>query len=291
MADPRRRTQRSVDGEFFVDTTCIDCDTCRQLAPATFEDDGEHSFVQRQPQSAVDVRAALRALLACPTGSIGTLGHNGAKQVRDDFPLPIAAGVSYCGFTSPRSFGGSSYLIEHRDGNWLVDSPKFTAHLVKTIEARGGVARIFLTHSDDVADAARWAAHFGAQRIIHRRELRAQPDAELVIDGVEPIALGNEFTAIPTPGHTAGHCSLLYAPSGSETFLFNGDHAWWSRNKERIWASRDVCWHDWTEQTRSIERLLVFEIDWILPGHGERKHLGRVRMRQDLERLVRDMRA
>src|SRR5207244_8144008 len=142
-------------------TTCIDCDTCRQLAPATFGDNGEHSFVQSQPRDAGETRAALRALLACPTGSIGTRGPNDAKSVRDDFPMSIASGISYCGFTSPRSFGGSSYLVEHRDGNWLVDSPKFTAHLVKAIEARGGIARIFLTHSDDVADAARWAAHFG----------------------------------------------------------------------------------------------------------------------------------
>lgn len=291
MSDPRRKTRGNVDGEFFVDQTCIDCDTCRQLAPDVFEDNGDQSFVKSQPSDAGHVRSALRALLACPTGSIGTAGTNDAKSVRDDFPLPIAAGISYCGFTSPHSFGGSSYLIEDATGNWLVDSPKFTSHLVKRIEGRGGLARIFLTHQDDVADAARWAKHFGAERVIHQNELHAQPDAEIVVAGTDPIALGPEFTLIPTPGHTAGHCSLLHAPKGGETFLFNGDHAWWSRNKERVWASHDVCWHDWAEQIASIERLIPFEIDWLLPGHGERRHLGRARMRAELERLAHDMRS
>ena len=39
--------------------------------------------------------------------------------------------VYYCGFNSPKSFGGNSYFIEHPEGNWLVDSPKFLPQLVK----------------------------------------------------------------------------------------------------------------------------------------------------------------
>ena len=33
MANPKLRLEENVAGEFFVDSTCIDCDTCRQLAP------------------------------------------------------------------------------------------------------------------------------------------------------------------------------------------------------------------------------------------------------------------
>jgi hypothetical protein len=36
MADPAHRLPENVEGSFFVDSTCIDCDTCRQIAPATF---------------------------------------------------------------------------------------------------------------------------------------------------------------------------------------------------------------------------------------------------------------
>jgi glyoxylase-like metal-dependent hydrolase (beta-lactamase superfamily II)/ferredoxin len=292
MADPKKPTRGNVPGAFFVDTTCIDCDTCRQLAPDTFQDNGTHSFVLAQPADDVAERAALHALLACPTGSIGTRGPNLAKEVVHDFPMPIATGVSYCGFTSQHSFGGSSYFVEHPEGNWLIDSPKFTTHLVRAFESRGGLARIFLTHQDDVADAARYAAHFKAERIIHERELQAQPDAEIVIHGEDPIALHAEFTVIPTPGHTAGHCVLLHAPrSTSERYLFSGDHIWWSRNKRRVWASREVCWHSWDEQIRSVERLIDVEFNWLLPGHGERRSLPASHFRMELERLVHDMRA
>src|SRR5262249_55506183 len=46
MADRKKIVSQNVPGEFFVDTTCIDCDTCRQLAPTVFEDNGEFSYVQ-----------------------------------------------------------------------------------------------------------------------------------------------------------------------------------------------------------------------------------------------------
>ena len=36
MADLKKKLSTNVAGDFFVDSTCINCDTCRQLAPATF---------------------------------------------------------------------------------------------------------------------------------------------------------------------------------------------------------------------------------------------------------------
>lgn len=42
MALIERRLPENVDGEFFVDDSCIDCDACRQIAPETFRDHGGH---------------------------------------------------------------------------------------------------------------------------------------------------------------------------------------------------------------------------------------------------------
>ena len=81
MANLLNRVPENAPGEFFVDSTCIDCDACRQLAPETFEDAGEHSCVYAQPHTPEQRRNALRALLACPTGSIGTEHANTAKEV------------------------------------------------------------------------------------------------------------------------------------------------------------------------------------------------------------------
>jgi glyoxylase-like metal-dependent hydrolase (beta-lactamase superfamily II)/ferredoxin len=287
MANWKKRVPENRPGEFYVDSTCINCDACRQLAPATFADAGDTSFVSRQPMSPDELRAATRALLACPTGSIGTVHSNNAGEVKADFPLHIADGVYYCGYNSPKSYGGNSYFIQHPDGNWLVDSPKFLAHLVGRFETMGGIRYVFLTHRDDVADADRYAQRFGAQRIIHREEVDAQPCAEMVIDGMAPFELFPGFLCIPTPGHTAGHCALLYG----NRFLFTGDHLDWDRDENALCASRDYCWDSWSEQTRSMARLLDFTFEWVLPGHGQSVQLSPERMRQELASLVQRMKA
>src|SRR5947209_3191018 len=176
MANLKRRVPENVAGDFFVDWTCIDCDTCRQLAPAVFGEVADHAFVHRQPATSEDRRRALHALVCCPTGSIGCRGGDRPQAVLDDFPLAVEEPVFYCGFNSPKSYGGNSYFVRHPQGNWLVDSPKFLPRLVRQFEALGGIAHIFLTHSDDVADARLYAERFKARRYIHRAEQSSQPD-------------------------------------------------------------------------------------------------------------------
>src|SRR6185295_6965748 len=200
MPNLKKRVPENVAGDFFVDSTCINCDACRQIAPSVFGEAAETSFVKAQPVSSADRRQTLRALLACPTGSIGCLGDDDVKAVMKDFPLLVDEPVYYCGYNSPKSYGGNSYFVRHPAGNWLIDSPKFVTPLVKQVEALGGIAHSFLTHRDDVADAERYAAHFNSLRIIHREELSSQPDAEVVLDGDGAWDLAPDFLAIPTPG-------------------------------------------------------------------------------------------
>jgi glyoxylase-like metal-dependent hydrolase (beta-lactamase superfamily II)/ferredoxin len=285
MADRRRAVAENVPGDFFVDDTCIDCDACRQLAPEVFADAGAYSFVHAQPRTREVERSALRALLACPTGSIGTLHPERTREARADFPMPLEGGVSYCGFNSPKSFGGNSYFVERPGGNWLIDSPKYLPPLVEQFEQRGGIAHIFLTHRDDVAEAEKYATRFSSRRIIHRKELASQPAAEIVIDGFDPVELAPGFLAIPTPGHTRGHMCLLV----ENRFLFTGDHLWWSREQKSLNAGRDVCWYSWEEQTRSMAALAKFTFEWVLPGHGERVKQAPERMRQQIEQLIARM--
>lgn len=287
MADPRKKVAENITGEFFVDSTCIDCDTCRQLAPAVFETAGSHSFVKAQPDSPEAVQAATRALLACPTGSIGALHANDSSKVMADFPMEITDGIHYCGFNSPKSYGGNSYFILHPDGNWLIDSPKFLPHLVKQFENRGGIAYIFLTHQDDVADADKYASHFHGQRFIHEADQGAQKDAERIVEGTHVFEIGKDFTVIPTPGHTRGHMVLLY----KEKYLFTGDHLWWRRKRQQLGASSGVAWYSWREQTESMAKLLNYDFEWVLPGHGDRKYLPRPEMKKELEALVNRMKA
>ena len=291
MADPQKIVDGNADGDFFVDTTCINCDTCRQLAPESFEDDGDYSRVYRQPRSEEERKEATRALISCPTGSIGDRSGSKVNSVIEDFPLLIDGNVYYCGFNSPKSYGGNSFLILDKEGNWMVDSPRFTRSLVKRIEALGGLSRIFLTHEDDVADAASFAKYFGAERIIHREALHAEPDAEVVLEGFDSVEILPSFLLIPTPGHTLGHVVLLYR----NKYLFTGDHLYLDRTEQSAERRLEVhgrhCWYSYEELTDSVEKLLEYDFEWILAGHGDRGYLPRERVKEQLKELVNEMRA
>jgi glyoxylase-like metal-dependent hydrolase (beta-lactamase superfamily II)/ferredoxin len=277
----------NIAGDFFVDTTCIDCDLCRQIAPETFSDIGDQSVVHHQPETDDQEFAALKALVTCPTASIGTVSNRSAKAAVRAYPELIDDNVYFCGFASESSYGASSYLIVRPEGNVLVDSPRFATPLVKRIEELGGVLSMFLTHRDDVADHEKWAAHFDAERILHRDDVTpSTANVERVLTGPEAIELDTDLLAIPTPGHTRGHTVLLYR----NRYLFTGDHLWWSQANDSLHASSIVCWYSWTEQTRSMERLSGHEFEWVLPGHGRRVHLSSSLMREQLDECIARMR-
>jgi glyoxylase-like metal-dependent hydrolase (beta-lactamase superfamily II)/ferredoxin len=270
MADAKKRLDTNVAGNFFVDATCINCDTCRQLAPHSFEEVGELSAVTRQPEDDGRVHQAYQALLACPVGSIGTERSDKIQlqAAMSSFPLPLEGGVFYCGFNSEKSFGANSYFIQHSEGNWLIDSPRYIKHLVDAIHRMGGLRYIFLTHEDDVADAARYAVKFGATRIIHRADADAMPEAEWIVDGVETVTLSPQFELIPVPGHTPGSSALLYG----NRFLFTGDHLWWDPKTRSLDAPRRLVWRS-RAMLHSIEKLLNYRFEWVLAGHGDRVKL------------------
>ncbi|HBP90100.1 MAG TPA: MBL fold metallo-hydrolase [Nitrospiraceae bacterium] len=283
MADLSKRLKTNVEGRFFVDSTCIDCDTCRQLAPATFVEDGQYSTVYHQPENTRENFAAYQALIACPVGSIGTEKKDPKifLEAQASFPLHIEGGVYYVGFNSEKSFGANGYFIQHAQGNWLVDSPRFVKRLVRSFEEKGGVRYIFLSHEDDVADAARYAKHFGATRIIHKADVSAMPDAEWIIDGEDSIPVTPEFVCIPVPGHTPGSMALHYR----NRFLFSGDHLWWNRNLQQLGTPERLVWDDACLK-RSVRKLLNHSFEWVLPGHGERIHLHHRDMKQALDQLL-----
>ena len=283
MANPSKRLDSNIAGNFYVDGTCINCDTCRQLAPNTFEEVGEFSAVFSQPENEDHTHRAYQALLACPVGSIGTEQSEPSfvKVAMASFPLHLDDGVSYCGFNSEKSFGANSFFIEHPDGNWLVDSPRYIKHLVEAFERRGGLARIFLTHEDDVADADKYAAHFGAKRIIHRADAEAMPDAEWLVDETDDVELSPGFLAVPVPGHTAGSMALLYR----EKFLFTGDHLWWNPQSKSLGAPTRLVWRK-RVLVESIQKLLDYRFEWVLAGHGDRVRLPAEEMREHVRTLV-----
>jgi ferredoxin len=76
MASPTEKKPENIAGLFYVDSTCIDCDLCRETAGAFFRRDSDsgQSVVYRQPESPEEIALAEAALDSCPTNSIGDDG-------------------------------------------------------------------------------------------------------------------------------------------------------------------------------------------------------------------------
>jgi glyoxylase-like metal-dependent hydrolase (beta-lactamase superfamily II)/ferredoxin len=284
MAQRSKAQPDNVPGPFFVDRSCIDCGTCYEYLPSVFKGAGDHSRVFHQPEGASQQLHALKALLACPTGSIGTDVRAGVREAQAAFPECIEAEVSFCGYTSEKSFGAWSYFIRRGTGNVLMDSPRAVPALMERLQELGGVALMVLSHRDDVADHQRFRERFHCPRVLHRADLDEDTAGiERPQDGSEPVALAPDLLFIPTPGHTAGSACLLYR----NKFLFTGDHLWWNPERGRLSASPRYCWFDWPTQLRSLKRLLEFDFTWVLPGHGASHRAGTPEaMRRDLEEAI-----
>ena len=271
MANVQLRLPENVSGDFFVDSTCIDCDTCSQLSPMVFRDHGDQCSVYHQPSTFEETQLAMMALVSCPTGSIGTTEKHDAHLGIDAFPLQLDENVYFCGFTSESSFGAWSYLITRPDsdgGNILIDSPRFATQLTKRISSLGGIKRMLLTHKDDIADHELFTERFECARIMHADDGARRLGIEHVLEGQQPIELDHDLVAIPTPGHTRGHVVYLYR----RKFLFTGDHLAWSPNRNTLTAFRSATWYSWREQIESMKKLLDYDFEWVLPGHGDMHH-------------------
>ncbi len=269
MAQLTQRRPENIGGDLYVDRTCIDCDTCRWMAPETFNRQGDRSAVYHQPQAEAERQHALQALLACPTASIGTVTPpSDIKAVQQQFPLPIEGNVYHCGYHSEKSFGAASYFIQRPEGNVLVDSPRFTPPLAKQLEAMGGIRYLYLTHRDDVADHQKFRDRFGCDRLLHEGDITDDTRGiERPLTGSDPIQLAPDLTIIPVPGHTKGHTVLLY-----DKVLFTGDHLAWSNSLQQLYAFRRHCWYSWPQLKESMHRLADYSFEWVLPGHGRRYH-------------------
>lgn len=293
MATLKQRRSANVDGNFYVDATCIDCDTCRWLAPETFNRQEEQSAVYHQPDNSDERLKAMQALLSCPTSSIGTVEKpKDIKSVQESLPSLIEDNVYYCGYHSEASYGAASYLIQRPEGNILIDSPRFAPPLVKKIEAMGGIKYMYLTHQDDVADHQKFHEHFSCDlakgearcdRILHQDDLTAgTKDVEIKLEGSEPIKFAEDISIIPVPGHSKGHTVLLYR----DKFLFTGDHLAWSAYLNHLTAFPRYCWYSWSEQIKSMEKLTKYSFEWILPGHGRRYHSDQETVQAQMEQCI-----
>jgi glyoxylase-like metal-dependent hydrolase (beta-lactamase superfamily II) len=59
-----------------------------------------------------------------------------------------------------------------------------------------------------------------------------------------------------------------------ETYCFSGDSFYWSRTTSDLAVAESVTWYSITELAASLARTAPrMSFAWLLPGHGDRKHL------------------
>ena len=117
---------------------------------------------------------------------------------------------------------------------------------------------------------------------MHTEDGAQRLQIENVLTGEGAQQVDDDLLAIPTPGHTRGHVVFLYR----NKFLFTGDHLAWSPVRKMLTAFRSVAWYSWPEQIRSMEKLLAYDFQWVLPGHGDMHHDNEESMRRHLERCI-----
>ncbi len=289
MARLDLRHPDNVDGDWYVDQRCIDCGSCRELAPELFGVTRDQSIVARQPSTApADLLDVWLAAQACPTQSIGTASHQDRPGRLYPHEIAPDTGVHDCGYNSEHSFGATSWFVRRATGNLLVDSPRYTAALARPFHDAGGIDHILLTHRDDVADADRWADEFGARVWIHADDADRAPFATDVVAGTDEVPVAPGLVCVPTPGHTRGSVVFLL----EDRYLFTGDSLSWSHERRDLTAFRGACWYSWTVQIRSLDRLAAeHRFAWVLPGHGARVHADAEDLHARLVALVARMAA
>ena len=302
-----RRTRRSENatGDIFVDSSCIDCDTCRWLAPATFQRENGQSAVYTQPADEATRLLALAAAAACPTSSIRSESEKSAAvKYGKEFPMAVenlpnstnaAPGVYYLGMTSEDSFAASSWLIVEEDGTGvMVDVPRYSESMAKRIEALCDKLTMVLTHRDDVAGHDRWAKRMNAKRIIHEDEANARQgtdECEIQLTNAQfPYKLKDGFELVHLPGHTVGCIVLVHERTRS---LFSGDHLLFSHRTGSLLPSPQFTWYSWQVLSESMEKTAELPFLHVWPGHGRHHHFKddseRVSVLREVVKTMRNM--
>jgi ferredoxin len=77
MADKSKKNSKNVPGSYYVDSECIGCGMCHEIAPEYFiidEDDGI-AYVSAQPTTEEGEGLCDEALNSCPVEAIGDDGE------------------------------------------------------------------------------------------------------------------------------------------------------------------------------------------------------------------------
>jgi glyoxylase-like metal-dependent hydrolase (beta-lactamase superfamily II) len=117
-----------------------------------------------------------------------------------------------------------AFLLQRKEGNLLVYNVGTLADDARAIEELGGISRHYLNHWHEAGIGGdRVAKTFEAPLFCHENERQSVSETSNVAGTFSARHMdGDDFEAIPIPGHTSGATAYLW-DSGRHRCLFTGD--------------------------------------------------------------------
>lgn len=73
-----KKIPQNVEGRFYVDTHCINCSLCPEIAPDIFATNHDlgYEYVKKQPRDATELKLVAEAISECPANAIKDNGKD-----------------------------------------------------------------------------------------------------------------------------------------------------------------------------------------------------------------------
>lgn len=244
---------------------------------------------------------------------------NGLKM---PFPRPIIPGIWFVGHHNEASFGATPYItqVQYKENLvWImVDTPKFgklSKEAVMSLTGPDGPDYLLLTHVDDTAGHQDWKHEFPSlQRIFHAGDLgpynwigdKSLENVEILLPSVQrqdnkhrltmyslngqvldEMNENEDVVILHTPGHSPGSISLFQRGQSSARpgVLFTGDTYAYSTRTNSM-SGFPQYGNNLQQQALTLNKLMDYEWDLILPGHGHMKDYTHVHDdKEDVKRM------
>jgi hypothetical protein len=192
--------------------------------------------------------------------------------MRLNYDRAVARGTSALDSPMPRLYASTpeplpfapllnirAFLLQRGRGNLLVYSVAGLERDAAAIEAIGDISRQYLNHQHEALFASDWVS---APLVVHELEREAVAKRHSVGETFDARhALGDDFEAIPTPGHTPGATTYLW-DSGSQRVLFTGDTIYLD---DGDWVAAVLDSSDRQMYLESLELIRDLEFDVLVP--------------------------
>jgi glyoxylase-like metal-dependent hydrolase (beta-lactamase superfamily II) len=157
-----------------------------------------------------------------------------------------------------------AFLLRRSQGNLLIYSAPTVADDAPGIEQLGGISRHYLNHWHEAAfgGADGIAATFGAPLFCHEKDREPATEKTDVAGTFSARHMaGDDFEAIPIPGHTPGATAYLW-DSGRHRCLFTGDSLYLRQGE---WVAAVLESSDRDAYIGSLELIKGLDFDTLVP--------------------------